>query len=245
MRDSVKRVVTRQLAGLALAGLLVLPLLTFSSGHSKAQRGEILQGVTRVVDGDTIVVGTVRVRLEGIDAPETTQTCGRRLFGHWRCGEEATRQLAKLIGDQPVRCEDKGLDKYRRVLGHCYAGSIDLNAEMVRTGYAWAFVRYSQAYVEIEAEARRARVGIWQGEAMTAWDFRARAWAAAEVTGGPNGCAIKGNVTNAGRIYHMPWSPWYEKVRMDESGQRNPKGKRWFCSEDEALAAGWRPALTR
>ena len=52
----------------------------------------------------------------------------------------------------------------------------------------------------------------------------------------PNGCAIKGNVTAHGRIYHMPWSPWYEQVKIEAR-----KGKRWFCSEAEALAAGWRP----
>jgi hypothetical protein len=49
-------------------------------------------------------------------------------------------------------------------------------------------------------------------------------------------CPIKGNITSSGHIYHMPWSPWYEKVRIDTA-----KGERWFCSEREALAAGWRP----
>jgi endonuclease YncB( thermonuclease family) len=244
MRETVKRVIARQLAGLALAGLLVVPLVLFSSNGSEAGKSEHIQGSARVVDGDTIVLGELRIRLEGIDAPETTQTCGRRIAGHWRCGEEATRQLAKLIGDQPVRCEDQGLDKYGRTLGRCFAGDINLNAEMVRTGFAWAFVRYSAAYVTQETEARAARAGIWQGESIAAWDFRARAWASAE-TQSPDGCTIKGNVTNAGRIYHMPWSPWYEKVRMDQDGRGGVKGKRWFCSEDEAIEAGWRPALTR
>ncbi len=244
MREIVKRAVTRQLAGLALAGLLVLPLIGLDSGGSIAQKGAIVQGVLRVVDGDSIVLGEVRVRLEGIDAPETTQTCGLRFAGHWRCGEAATHQLIKLIGNQPVHCEDQGLDKYGRTLGRCFAGNTNLNAEMVRTGYAWAFVRYSQAYVAQEAEAKAAHVGIWQGEAMPAWDFRARAWATAEPQA-PNGCTIKGNVTNTGRIYHMPWSPWYEKVRMDQDGRGSAKGKRWFCSESEAIEAGWRPALTR
>ena len=244
MRDSVKRAVARQLAGLALAGLLVTPLVGFGTGQSSAQKGEVYQGEATIVDGDTIALGSTRIRLEGIDAPETTQTCGRRLIGHWRCGEEASRQLVRLIANRAVRCTDAGLDKYGRVLGRCSAGNTDLNAEMVRTGYAWAFVRYSRSYVAVEAEARRARAGIWQGEAMPAWDFRARAWAAAEVQA-PGGCTIKGNVTNAGRIYHMPWSPWYEKVRMDQDGRGGAKGKRWFCSEEEALAAGWRPAMTR
>jgi hypothetical protein len=77
---------------------------------------------------------------------------------------------------------------------------------------------------------------VWQGYAEAPWDFRRDEWQVAEVTA-PKGCAIKGNVSAHGRIYHMPWDPWYDKVRMDES-----RGKRWFCSEAEAIAAGWRPA---
>lgn len=244
MRELVKRVVSRQLAGLALAGLSVIPLLLIDVEASIARKNDIIQGQVRVVDGDTIVLGESRIRLEGIDAPEATQSCGRRFIGYWRCGEEATRHLARLIGTHPVICEDLGLDKYGRTLGRCFAGTVNLNAEMVRSGYAWAFVRYSKSYVAQEAEAKRALAGIWQGSAMPAWDYRARAWAVAE-TQAPGGCTIKGNVTTSGRIYHMPWSPWYEKVQMDEAGRGPPKGKRWFCSENEAIAAGWRPALTR
>ena len=244
MRESIKRLVARQLAGLAVAGLLVFPLITFVGDHTKATNAPALTGPVRVMDGDSIVLGETRIRLEGIDAPETTQTCGLRSSGQWRCGEGAIKQLIKLINNQPVVCADLGLDKYRRTLGRCFAGNTNLNAEMVRTGYAWAFVRYSQTYVAQEAEAKAAHAGIWQGEAQPAWEYRARAWATAEVQA-PNGCTIKGNVTNAGRIYHMPWSPWYEKVRMDEDARGASKGKRWFCSETEAQQAGWRSALTR
>ena len=244
MRESFKRLVARQLAGLAVAGLLVFPLITFVGDHTKATSSPVLTGPVRVMDGDSIVLGETRIRLEGIDAPETTQTCGLRTSGQWRCGEGALRQLIKLINNRPVLCTDLGLDKYRRTLGRCFAGNTNLNAEMVRTGYAWAFVRYSQTYVVQEAEAKAAHAGIWQGEAQPAWEYRARAWATAEAQA-PNGCTIKGNVTNAGRIYHMPWSPWYEKVRMDDDDRGAPKGKRWFCSETEAQQAGWRSALTR
>ena len=88
--------------------------------------------------------------------------------------------------------------------------------------------------------ARRRRrsaagLGIWQGESKPAWEYRAKRWAAAEEKA-PEGCAIKGNVTKNGRIYHMPWSPWYAQIRIEPD-----KGKRWFCTEAEALAAGWRP----
>jgi len=105
----------------------------------------------------------------------------------------------------------------------------------VRHGHAWAFVKYSGSYVKEEAEARRERAGIWQGEATPAWEYRQQRWAKAE-GGAPDGCAIKGNVTAHGKIYHMPWSPWYDQIKIDQA-----KGRRWFCSEAEAIAAGWRP----
>ena len=106
---------------------------------------------------------------------------------------------------------------------------------MVRQGHAWAFTKYSTSYVTEESQARAQRLGIWQGEATPPWEYRARHWAKAEPQA-PQGCAIKGNVTGHGKIYHMPWSPWYAQIKMDPD-----KGRRWFCTEAEAVAAGWRP----
>jgi hypothetical protein len=125
------------------------------------------------------------------------------------------------------------------MLGLCSLGAIDLNAEMVRRGLAWAFVKYSRTYVDAEAEARTLRLGIWDGEATPAWIYRARAWEQAD-DAAPGGCAIKGNISRAGHVYHLPWSPWYGKVKVDPQ-----RGERWFCSEAEAQAAGWRPAYMR
>ncbi|MBS0244532.1 MAG: thermonuclease family protein [Proteobacteria bacterium] len=203
---------------------------------SKPTTRATITGLARVIDGDTIVVGGLHVRLEGIDAPESEQTCTGRDGRPWPCGADATRTLSHLVGDAVVACEERGLDKYKRVLGVCFAGNLELNAEMIQRGLAWAFVRYSSAYVSQEARARQARVGIWSGTAQPAWEYRAQKWHTAESTA-PAGCAIKGNVTANGRIYHMPWSPWYDRVHMDDS-----KGKRWFCSEAEAIQAGWRAA---
>ena len=205
------------------------------SARSVENEGSAVTGFARVVDGDTIAVGEARIRLEGIDAPESAQTCGRRWAGSWPCGADATSHLEKLIGGRPVSCEPRGLDKYGRTLAVCFVAGRDINAQMVRDGYAWAFVKYSRSYVSEEAQARTAGVGIWQGEATPAWEYRAGRWAAAEPQA-PTGCAIKGNVTKHGRIYHMPWSPWYGQIKMEAD-----KGKRWFCSETEAIAAGWRP----
>jgi endonuclease YncB( thermonuclease family) len=235
----VRRSVASALVGvLALIPVLLLPArdsVAYSGPPQNVLPQNVLAGIARVIDGDTIEIAGRHVRLEGIDAPEIAQTCGRWLIGTWPCGKAAGDALEKLIGGATVSCGSHGLDKYGRTLGVCFVAGRDINAEMVREGYAWAFIRYSTSYVQEEAEARALRVGIWQGEAEPAWEFRAHRWAGAEQAA-PNGCAIKGNVTAHGRIYHMPWSPWYGKIRIDEA-----KGKRWFCTEAEALAAGWRP----
>lgn len=196
-------------------------------------------GPTRVIDGDTIHVGDTRIRLEGIDAPESTQTCKRANGEDWPCGTEATRAMRAMAEGREATCRNHGLDKYGRTLATCFVNGVDVSKQMVKLGMAWAFVRYSTVYVAEEVDARAAKLGIWQGEAQPAWEFRARAWAAKEEAA-PSGCAIKGNVTANGRIYHMPWSPWYDKVRMDGHAE-----KRWFCSESEAQLAGWRPAFGR
>jgi len=189
------------------------------------------------VDGDTLDLSGLRIRLEGIDAPESGQTCGRKWVGSFDCGEAATRLLLELTRDREVTCQPKGRDRYGRTLGVCFAGGLDLNAEMVRRGMAWAFLKYSRSYVEVETEARALRIGIWEGDSEPAWSYRARLWQTAEQVSPREGCVIKGNVTRNGQIYHVPWSPWYGRVKVDAA-----RGERWFCSEVEAIAAGWRPA---
>ena len=217
------------LAGVFLIGQLLRALAAPAPGIA-------IEGPARVVDGDTIDIAGQRIRLEGIDAPEQSQTCSTASGETWACGRAATRALFDLVGSEAIACESTGTDKYGRMLGLCFLDGDDINRFMVESGHAWAFVKYSSKYVTEEATARAAHIGIWQGAAMPAWDFRHQGWQVAE-TGAPNGCAIKGNVSKHGQIYHLPWSPWYDKVKIDEA-----KGERWFCSEAEALAAGWRPA---
>jgi endonuclease YncB( thermonuclease family) len=238
MRDFKLLYATLRLVASALtAGFLFTGTAGPKSGLDAIRAG--IAGPAKVVDGDTIAVNGARIRLEGIDAPEAGQTCRRRPSGDWPCGTEAMVALAGLIEGKLVRCEPRGRDRYGRMLGVCFLGAEDVSAWMVRRGHAWAFVRYSQRYVAEERQARAQGLGIWQGEATPAWEYRARRWATAEPRG-PQGCAIKGNVTARGRIYHMPWSLWYRKINMDAGN-----GRRWFCTEAEALAAGWRPVNLR
>lgn len=250
------------LAALATAPLSGTTLAKPALGSGDAQSSpkgaaSVVSGVPEIIDGDSIEVDGVSIRLHGIDAPEMMQSCKATPAASgfktppaetWKCGLEARRALAHIIGRGKVTCAPTTVDLYGRTVARCHTefrqGGADIGAEMVRAGLAWAFVRYSTDYVEIEREARKARRGIWQADTQSAWDFRAAKWQQAQAESpATDGCAIKGNVTWKGeRIYHLPWSPWYANVRM-ESGTAQHKGKRWFCSEAEAVAAGWRPSM--
>ena len=219
------------IAAAALSFFLILP----PAGAETSQEVPI-SGTAEVVDGDTITIASERIRLEGVDAPEMSQNCTKANGEVWDCGREAGRALAQMTKDQSVVCDRKGRDKYGRTLAVCYVAGEDLNANLVRRGLAWAFVKYSSIYSEEERDARAAQAGVWQGDNIAPWDYRHNRWQTVEATA-PGGCAIKGNVSSRGKIYHVPWSAWYDKVTVDER-----RGERWFCNEADAVAAGWRPA---
>jgi len=120
-------------------------------------------GTPRIVDGDTSWIGESKIRLHGIDAPEARQQCRQSDGTAYRCGQASTNALRALAGSQPVRCEGNTFDRYKRLIAVCYAGSTNLNAEMVRRGWALAYRHYSKDYVLVEMEAQEARRGIWAG----------------------------------------------------------------------------------
>ncbi len=129
-------------------------------------------GQARVIDGDTLVIAGQHIRLDGIDAPETKQVCKRD--GDWRCGLAATEALRSMIGAGAVRCEGKAKDRYRRLVAICWAGSVNLNEEMVRQGWALAYRRYSTRYVPAEDEANGNRAGMWASQFEPPWEWRNR-----------------------------------------------------------------------
>lgn len=203
-------------------------------------------GPARVLDGDTIEVRGVRVRLEGIDAPETMQKC-RTKWGRWSCGRRAAEALSKRIGGKVVACEITGRDRYRRSLAVCRLEGTDLNAWMVTEGWALAYRQFTRRYVSHEAAARQAKRGLWRGEFIAPWDWRrgVRLRSTAAETPGearsrqdPSGgaCRIKGNISRAGeRIYHVPGGRDYNTTQVETA-----HGERWFCTERGAREAGWR-----
>jgi endonuclease YncB( thermonuclease family) len=133
-----------------------------------------LSGVPRVVDGDTLVIGATKVRLEGIDAPETDQVCLNANGVRWTCGFDARNQLAAHIGSRAISCSPNGTDAYKRTLAICSLAGEDLNAWMVQQDWALAYVRYSTAYRKVEEDARANQRGLWQGAFMAPWDWRHR-----------------------------------------------------------------------
>ena len=122
-----------------------------------------------MTDGDTIKLNGTTYRLWGIDAPETNQTC----VDGWEAGREATRAITELIRGRSVTCHAVTQDRYGRTVALCFADDVNLSAAMVQSGMAWAFVRYSRDYVELEAKAKTARIGVHGHDCEPAWDWRA------------------------------------------------------------------------
>ena len=138
--------------------LLLTPLFLF------ALSGKVI----KVTDGDTIKILTptneqIKIRLYGIDAPEKKQPFGKK----------SKEFLAGLIAGKFVEIEEYGKDRYKRTLGVVYYGDEDINAKMVLSGYAWAFMRYSDRYEAQEAMAKNKRLGLWQGKnPIQPWRYR-------------------------------------------------------------------------
>lgn len=125
-------------------------------------------GVVTVHDGDTVTISGQRMRLKGIDAPEYRQKC-KNGAADYDCGKQARSALASLTAAKPVSCEGWEFDKYQRLLVRCRAGQLDVNAEMVRLGWAVSYGGYRAE----EREARSAGRGIWRGQFETPQDWRA------------------------------------------------------------------------
>ena len=198
---------------------------------------ETVSGRIRVIDADTIDIGApANVRLISIDAPETGQTCrdgGRTLD----CGAAATAAAERMLAGRWADCTVEEVDRYGRLLAVCHVAGVDVNAALVRAGWALRY-RDDPRYEAEEKAAAVEGLGTWAYEMADPSDWRAARRAARAEANAPEGaCAIKGNISGNGRLYHLPGMRSYGPTRIDES-----RGERWFCTEAEAVASGWRRA---
>jgi endonuclease YncB( thermonuclease family) len=231
----------------ALALLLLLPAL--------AQAADI-SGVPKIREGDQVTIGSSRIRLGGIDAPSVDQLCLDTQGERWTCGVAARDELIHHAADKTWTCHVSQVDRRGRSVARCEVEGEDIQQWLVKNGWALSYARFSHDYDADEKAAREAKVGMWQGAFIAPWDWRIRnkktailgaakppesahaillASASGPVAPSPE-CTIKGNVNSAGEcIYHKPTSRWYAQIKMKIS-----KGTRWFCSVEEAEAAGCR-----
>lgn len=131
-----------------------------------------LVGVVSVIDGDTVEMHGKRIRLFGIDAPESRQICTKD-WRPWLCGKSSAFALSEKIGYSPIFCETENkTDRYGREVAICQLNGENLNAWMVKQGWALAYRQYSKAYITYELEARNAKLGIWASEFIPPWEWR-------------------------------------------------------------------------
>ena len=125
----------------------------------------------RVVDGDTIHLNGEKIRFTGIDTPELKQTCIKEGFID-PCGLTAKEILIEKIGDNIVKCISEGKDQYKRTLAECFVNNESLSSYLVRSGYAFAYRRYSKKFIQDEDYARINTIGMWSMKFDYPWDYR-------------------------------------------------------------------------
>jgi endonuclease YncB( thermonuclease family) len=240
----------RTLAGVsAAAGLLLVGSLVAGTSRTSSLSvaslnpfsSTMVEGTASAVSGDVLRLKGQLVRLDGIEAPERDQRCGttaptKGQSKRWACGEAAAEMLSRTVRGKTVRCSLSGQDDLGRPRGSCLIGEQNVGAELVRVGLAFSDGGLLSGFGSLEREARNQKLGIWRGDADRPSEHRAKLWAEAKKAA-PDGCPIKGQMVGDAKRYVMPWQQDYARARV-----RAQKGERWFCSEQEAKAAGWKVA---
>ena len=216
----------------------VLLVALFSSSIQVAAASDVISGLARVVDGDTLEISGQKIRIHGIDAPESRQTCLRGSV-EWLCGKEASQVMRSLVNGAATTCETQARDRYGRFVSRCEAKGRDLGEALVSMGLALAYRQYSDEYVAVEAGAKASRFGMWSGQFVPPWEWRRGKRLDVSPSNDNQSCLIKGNISRSGeRIFHVPGGQYYSRTKISPE-----KGEKYFCSEEEAISAGWRKSL--
>jgi len=208
-----------------LCFLVAILLATAPSGRADSA------GQVSIIDGDTLHVDQRIVNLSGIDAPELGQRCMKEAKD-WRCGLEAALALRKLTAFGTVSCasEDKGVV----VTGVCQIEGKDLGEVLLGQGYAVALEDAPPNYQSAETSAKDAKLGLWRGDFITPREWRKGERLPGETTD-TTFCVVKGVITeDQHKIFYIPSDDSYNEIEVDRA-----RGERIFCSDDEAILAGW------
>jgi endonuclease YncB( thermonuclease family) len=194
-----------------------------------------LEGRATVISGEMIRLQGRLLHLSGIEAPDRQQTCTRATKQPWKCGEAALQALERLARSKSFRCVTQGgPDALGRIEANCTVDGRDVAGELVKDGHVFSAATYFGGYTALEQAARKSGAGVWSGEAERPADFRSKLWDAAKATA-PGGCPIKGTTSSSRKTYLMPWAGEYARANV-----RPERGEKWFCTEADAQAAGFK-----
>jgi len=132
---------------------------------------EVKSQELRVVDGDTIYLNGEKIRFTGIDTPELKQTCIKEGVIN-PCGVTAKDFLIEKIAYNKVECISEGKDQYKRTLAECFVNDESLSSYLVRSGYAFAYRKYSKKFILDEDYAKINKIGMWSMKFDYPWDYR-------------------------------------------------------------------------
>ena len=157
---------------------LIFFLLSYND--VKSEEFKIISGIAKVTDGDTIRIEGKKIRFFGIDAPEKKQQCKKpwltisfiSFIKDYPCGQISTDKLKKKIDNKLLLCKWINKDRYKRYIAECFKDKTNINAWMVRNGYAVAYRKYSKKFVSQEIFAKKEKLGLWSGTFMMPWDYR-------------------------------------------------------------------------